>query len=765
MNNKLVWVGVRESDIDNTGSLFFRSVTIHGSGENGNISMDHSLGKRFNHNSDMDEYDRFFQESIHSIIESDPDAKFIFYDNIDAASFKPEIQSRIIFRNSEQLLEAIDDKLYLKHWAQNLVNILPFKTVFAKDITEELINHTFPYAKRIVVQKSESYGGNGTFLVPVDSLSKIRDLEIDPHEQVIIAEYQENCIPINIHCVLYSQTHLLFSPSIQLINSEHHQLEYIGSDYSAFQMLSDYQKELIFDSANRICRSLRESGYLGVCGIDFILTDDKCWFMEINGRFQASSSLLNQFLSDHASPSLHEYHIDAFLHNTCSLPQPPVTAEGSMLVYNFDKSEKVLVCLKWLYHALRRQNDLFLVDDSLDWQLPIEKRSYLFQLRSKKNIASITFQNTVRIHPNAIISHYQINSNSTHENLLKLKMLLLTRGVSISSEAWNATQNGYGIDWEEFDAITIRLFHKIWVTSPSFEAWYNISPLCIDYNVDRNEYYLSYYHQTLFPIEIMGADPLSKKLTKNGHYFNDIVYLNPDRLRVYHRNGCALQDKGAGCKFCDLFGCKNEFNLCDIMEATSYYFKNKKVRHFLIGGGSELSENDCSHIVTLAQYIYNQTGKPIYLMSQPIHNEKLLLQLKESGITEIAFNVEIFNREIAKYIMPGKSGHSLEYYEECLRKAVEIWGNTGKVRSAVVLGFDGIEDFKVGIRRLCKIGVAPMLSVFRPCPDTPLENDCPPTEEDVYQYYCEAERICAQYGIELGPSCTACQNNTVALDY
>lgn len=765
MENKLVWVGIRESDIRDTGSLFYRSVTIHGSGENGNKSMEHSLGKRFNHNSEMTEYDSFFQKTLLDIINEDPDARFVFYDTIDGATFCQAIQDRIICKNDSRLLAAIDDKLSLKDWAQNYTELLPGKTLFAGQLSTEQIIDSFPSADRIVLQKSESYGGNGTYLIPTDSLIFIDALGIDPDERIIITEYQKSNIPVNIHCVIYPDEYLLFPPSIQLIDCKHRQLEYIGSDYTAYQKLSGSQQAALTDSAEKICKALCERGYRGVCGIDFILVDDRCFFMEINGRFQASSALLNHDLRAQGYPSLHEYHIDAFMHEKCFLPLPPYTAAGSMLVYYADGSPEISSRLKWFCGTLQNQEDFSVIDDSLNPLNPIENGSYLFQLRSNKSISCITFQNTVRLHPNLSITPFDINCDEEFENILKLKIMLLTRGVSISDSAWNAMRNGNDIDWEEFDAVTMKLFQRFWVTAPSFEAWYELSPLRIDYQSETNEYYLYFYQHPLFPIEMMPSDPLSGSMTKSGHYLSDIVYLNPDRLRVYHRNGCALQDNGTGCRFCDLFGCEKSFGLQDIMEAVSYYFDNEKVHHFLIGGGSELSEKQCSHIISLARYIRDCTGKHIYLMSQPICDKELLMQFKESGITEVAFNIEVFNRDIAREIMPGKSRHSLRYYEKSLSNAVEIWGSSGEVRSAVILGFDSLADFKNGIRRLCEIGTAPILSVFRPCPDTPMADFFPPSESEIYLYYHEAVRICSRYHIQIGPSCSACQNNTVALDF
>ena len=765
MNNKLVWVGVRESDIRNTGSLFYRSVTIHGSGKNGNTSMEHSLGKRFNHNSEMTEYDSFFQKELLDIINKDTNARFVFYDNIDGASFCQAIQDKTICKNDRELLASIDDKLSLKSWAKAYAELLPSKTLCANQLSLEQITEDFPSANQIVVQKSGSYGGNGTYLIQTDSLIDIDAFDIDPNERIIVTEYQENSIPVNIHCVIYPDDYLLFPPSVQLISCEHQRLEYIGSDYTTYQKLSMSQHTSLIDYAGRICKALRERGYRGVCGIDFIIVDDKCFFMEINGRFQASSSLLNSHLRTQGYPSLHEYHIDAFTHKKRSLLPPPDNASGSMLVYYADESLDVFSRLQWFREVLRNQEVFFVIDDSLNPLNPIENGSYLFQLRSEKNISCITFQNTVRLHPNLSVTSFEITDSDDYENLMKLKIMLLNRGVSISDSAWSAMCNGNDIDWEEFDAVTLRLFHRVWVTAPSFEAWYGLSPLRIEYHAETNEYFLYFYQHPLFPVELMPSDPLSYSTTKNGHYLSDIVYLNPDRLRVYHRNGCALQDNGTGCRFCDLFGCKRSFSLQDIMEAVSYYFENEKVHHFLIGGGSELSEKQCSHIVTLAKYIRDRTGKHIYLMSQPIRDKELLKQFKENGITEVAFNIEVFNRDIAQVIMPGKSRHSLRYYEESLSNAVEIWGSSGEVRSAVILGFDSLADFKNGIQGLCDIGAAPILSVFRPCPETPMADFFPPSESEIYLFYQEAARICSRHHIQIGPSCSACQNNTVALDY
>ena len=64
---------------------------------------------------------------------------------------------------------------------------------------------------------------------------------------------------------------------------------------------------------------MRLSGYRGVCGIDFMLTEKALYFLEINARFQASSFLLNRLLCKKDLPSLHKLNQMAFAHD-----RPPI---------------------------------------------------------------------------------------------------------------------------------------------------------------------------------------------------------------------------------------------------------------------------------------------------------------------------------------------------------------------------------------------------------------------------------------------------------
>lgn len=761
MKETLVWVGIRESDIADTGNLFQKSITIFGSGRNGNTSMECELGKRFNHNGEMPEYESFFQKTMYKMLDNEPNCKFFQYDSLDGASFPEDLKSKTYYKNPKALLEFLNDKIAHKIWAGNYVSILPYNLMKISQLTKTDLKKVFPNSKLLVVQRSFSCGGEGTFLVDIDQQS-YRDLPFGESEQCIVTEYQEKNVSVNLHAVIYKNQILLFPPSIQLISDEHRRLEYIGSDFTSYSTLPQVEQKLVKQEAEKVCRALRSEGYLGVCGIDLILVDGHCYFMEVNGRFQASSALLNASLAKSGIPSLQNYHIDAFVHNNPSLPNPPMTADGSMINFYYDPQKEKH--LRWLHTRLSQSSDFVVCDDAVIWDRAIDVGSYIFQLRSNHAISSITYEHTVRLHPNVKISSFAIDDSDTSSNLIQLKILLLSRGLSITPAAWEKLQQEGGVDWEEFGAVTLKLFEQIWITAPCLEKWHSISPLELDFDHSSEEIVLCYYGKKLFHIEIMKADPYGNVQTSNGHFVKDIVYMNPDRLRVYHRNGCALQDKGIGCKFCDLYGVDRPFCFEEICEAVSYYWNDNRVNHYLIGGGSELSNNQCDTIIKLARFLYINSKKNIYLMSQPINDSVILNELKNCGVTEVAFNIEMFNRELAKTVMPGKARNTLNDYYEALALAVKLWGNSGNVRSMILLGFDNITEFKQGIYKLCSLGVSPILSLFRPCPGTPLENYMPLDEKDTLAYYEVAKNLCDVFGIKLGPSCKACQNNTVVLD-
>ena len=112
-----------------------------------------------------------------------------------------------------------------------------------------------------------------------------------------------------------------------------------------------------------IGKLLQEKGYRGVLGIDSIIYDNEVYFMEINPRFQNSSTILNKALQENGLPSLQELHYNCFF-------------DKSIKLKSFDVNFSSYINE---YRALNRQFEIKPIEklDNLNEKIECENFSYL----------------------------------------------------------------------------------------------------------------------------------------------------------------------------------------------------------------------------------------------------------------------------------------------------------------------------------------------------------------------------------------------------
>ena len=762
MTNNIIWISTRESDLIGAEDVFDGSITIFGSGKGKNISMEKYLNKRHNYCEDFDEYEKFMQFEMEKLIEKNPETRFVQYSPIDCYYLPKKIQSYFIYQNSYDIILLLENKIYTQIWLQNCVDVLPMVSLLGNEFSYTYLSKIMQGGSEFIVQGKNSWGGSGTFYLSKKNEKEIRN-KLSDYEVYMITPYCKDSISVNIHAVIYEEYIQYFPASIQIIRRAN-TMEYRGADFTSYSMLSTEQKSSIDKTAQLVCKQLQKIGYRGVCGVDILLWNGVAYFMEVNPRFQSSTALLNISLKKQGFPTVQEYHIESFRRKkpqcSCSLQ----FAEGSF--YTFQYYKEYHDYLKWYYEHAKHLNGkgLEYIDDALNWNCTLDEGTYLFKLIFSRNITfTDRYLKKIRIHVN--INENWNNSDKFDINniksLLLLKIMLLCRGVFISKAATTYfTLNG-DVDYEEFSAITLQLKDDVWVTVPCGNILYDLSPFSIDYDFDNSQLILCYFGKLLLKTDVQKKDIYYDCETTNGHYMSEIMYIGLDRLRIFFRNGCYFRENGMACKFCDLIGTKNNFTMEEIQEAFDKYKAYPQIKHFLIGGGSDAPDSNYKKIIQLSNYIKQATDKPIYVMCLPCNDINILLQMKKAGVTEIAFNIEIFNRDYAKLIMPGKGSIPLQYYIEALEKAVSIWGNTGKVRSIILIGIDEEDVLLSGIEQLCKIGVTPILSYLYALPETPMERYIGPSELDVQSLYYKIIKICQDYDITLGPDCSLCQCNII----
>ena len=570
-----------------------------------------------------------------------------------------------------------------------------------------------------------------------------------------------------------------------------------------------------------LCERIKKTGYRGVLGIDGIiyrdsLADDasEVRILEVNCRFQASTCLINRALKEKGYPSVQEINFAAC--NGRKSGEYKKYFDGlkvgfSNYSYNYIAEnahvKNVFSRAENCEHVVAVEKDGYSGDEG---DRPYGNTAHLFRLVFDTNICWANEDGGVYLEELITEPVKEMREKITEigrdlserdciapDKLLLLKIALLTQGVRITDRAREALEEQGGLRPATNDAVDIRFGRKFYdavINAPLYNRFQIFCPFTID--VKRGEYSLYYYDNLITEIELYNKDPLEmdgkrRRKTSAGNYYSDVAYLSTDRLRVHVTNECVFKKEGKGCAFCNIKMVCGKINLDEIKEVVSRHWEERKTSgldHFLIGGQSpEQSDDTIKTVEAITRIIRgvtretdNNEDHEIYAMILP--REDGLDELRKAGLNQISFNMEIFDDVCARKYMPGKGNYSREYYKKCLLKAQEVWRKNAdpydrnevyrQIRSMIILGLESDKTFMDGMKWMIENGIQPIISLFRPLKDTPLENFVAPPMLYVFRTY---ERIQAEiqkkyrYGrgekryYLLGPECKCCQNNTLSL--
>lgn len=370
----LYWIGIKESDIEGCNELYEGSLTILGSGKNGNISYSSNKNERINHNSDEneEEVNEWLNNNALKILADNPNAKFMFYNQEKIFEYDKAVIENTICYNHKELINSINNKFLMREWLKNYVPILKYKYASGIEILSK--SSLIEDNKQFVIQSQNSNGGSNTFLLNRQNLHQIKE-DIKQNEIYSVSQYCENNIPINIHCIVSKEQITLFPPSIQIIKADN-RISYKGSDFIECRKIEKDIKNIVKKYSLAICQQLQKIGYIGVLGIDYIIHKGEVYFMEINPRFQSSTNLLNMALKENNQETVNELCMKAFKNDNS-------TSRGIEVNYSkyiFDEDDRLhelkIPCIK-------KQKDGF------DEKQSIKKGAYKYSCIYNERICQI----------------------------------------------------------------------------------------------------------------------------------------------------------------------------------------------------------------------------------------------------------------------------------------------------------------------------------------------------------------------------------------
>lgn len=315
MDNYRVYIGTKQSDIDERDRFFDGSISYYGFPDKDHIVYSQRTRKDNRYEKDFVD---FLIEEMKKCIVQHPNCYFIFYANKLAwkvIQHAPELKKNIACLNELALLNQLDNKIIFRDWALKQWNDLEHM-VLSKDELRSLVQKN---NRQYIIQRSTSAGGEGTFLLSSASFNSVYR-QLPQNELYLVSDYiHGSSVSCTIVC-LPSKT-IVFPPNVQSSSvgpETDYRILFEGSNFIEGAALAPKTKRELYGTAKEIGERLLGMGYRGVCGIDFITHNNRVIVLELNPRFLGSSFILNTALADAKLPSLAYFHWASF--NSIDLP-------------------------------------------------------------------------------------------------------------------------------------------------------------------------------------------------------------------------------------------------------------------------------------------------------------------------------------------------------------------------------------------------------------------------------------------------------------
>ena len=755
----IYWVGLKESEIQACNFLFEGSVTFIGTGKNGNISFSSCKNFVINYNEDAIELDNFMRETLHGIIEKVPDVSFLCYTASHIYSLEdPEISKHIICGNDRDTLQLLRNKMNSRLWLKHHVPVLPTIILAGCECRYESLTGFFPNEAVFTVQGCLGSGGMDTYIMAADNHEAIRDKLFKNH-LYIISPYKADSYSVNVHVLFMGDEYFISPGSLQISEVQDSRIMYHGCDFAEYHNVPEAIQDTVFENSRKIAEKIQLTSYIGVLGIDYLIADSEVYFLEINPRFQSSTSILNLALKRQDMPSIQEMLLGYWYQG--KIPAKGVFDNLQIALSNYiiDYEEGIYDYGTYIQNISESPEIESLVLDGYRADVKTQPGASAFSIIFNGNITSLNVNGSYNIYDNIRPFPMKEISLKNQDDCKWLKFSILNQGVCFSDEAWEqASLFQPGV----YSSLDIYITDNFVVNAPTEMPFHSLSPFRIQ-TID-GKLALHYGKCFITYITIDKKKEYCSQVTGNGINYQRISFIATDRLRIHHAPNCLFQTNGTGCKFCDVPGNCAHFTEEDIREVIDWHLEHSDFRHILIGGASGDYPGEYVQILDIVKYIKSKTDKPIYIMSLPPQDLSVLDKYYAAGVGEVAFNIEIYNREYAKRSMPGKGKITLDTYKKALLHSVQLWGNTGNVRSLLVYGLEKDADFLQGVEWLASNGIQPIISPFRALRGTEYAHTVPAATERLIKIFEKANRICQMYHINLGPDCIYCQNNTLSFN-
>ncbi|MBN2406092.1 MAG: ATP-grasp domain-containing protein [Elusimicrobia bacterium] len=299
---------------------------IEGLWEGRVISPELFEGRRRNYsNEDINEFLKSsYREPILDRISSGSEC--VMYRSISELERLARVNREIrIYSAPVRLKSAFDNKVLFREKLRSLgIEPIPGKTAFLENTDYGAA--CGEWGEKFVVKYPVSSSGKKTHLVENgETFGLLKSLY--PGEPVIIEKHLEG-FSLNINAVI-EENMLISDPSLQVVGSSalaDGRFAFCGNDFSSAAYLDNNIISEIKTQTFTVMKWMRNWGFKGLMGMDFIVSAGRVYPVEINPRFQNSTSLLTLLELGKNIIPLEYSHLTAF---NRELPRPEYEGSGT----------------------------------------------------------------------------------------------------------------------------------------------------------------------------------------------------------------------------------------------------------------------------------------------------------------------------------------------------------------------------------------------------------------------------------------------------
>ncbi len=253
----------------------------------------------------------------------------IMYRSIEGLEKLTRTNNKIkIYSTPVRLKNTFDNKILFRKKLKSIV--IPGEIGFLKDLKYEEIKNS--WGEKFVLKYPVASSGKKTHLV--ENFDMYNDLKNTyPDEPVIIEKYMKG-YSMNINAVIGAVDSFISGLSIQIVGIDtlhNGKFGFCGNDFTKARLLDAEIKNKIYSITMDVMQWMSEWGYRGMMGIDFIISEGIVYPVEINPRFQNSTSILTLLEIEKYIVPLVYFHLKEFDHELDSglqIPVPPFSKEG-----------------------------------------------------------------------------------------------------------------------------------------------------------------------------------------------------------------------------------------------------------------------------------------------------------------------------------------------------------------------------------------------------------------------------------------------------